>query len=83
MQMPLYIRDDAVDDLAEKVMKVTGAKTKTDAVRKALQAQLDAELSRKPLLERLQPVLQQARQIGERDPNFDMKKYTDEMWDNM
>lgn len=81
--MPLYIRDAAVDALAEKVMKATGAKTKTDAVRKALQAQLDAQMNRKPLLERLQPILDRADQIGEPDPDFDMKKYTDEMWDNM
>ena len=81
--MPLYIRDAAVDALAEKVMKATGAKTKTDAVRKALQAQLDAQMNRKPLLERLQPILDRADQIGEPDPDFDMKKYTDELWDNM
>ena len=81
--MPLYIRDDAVDALAEKVMKATGAKTKTGAVRKASQAQPDAEMNRKPLLERLQPILDRADQIGESDPDFDMKKYTDEMWDNM
>ncbi len=81
--MPLYIRDDAVNALAEKVMKATGAKTKTDAVHKALQAQLKAEMNRKPLLDRLQPILDRADQIGEPDPDFDMKKYTDEMWDNM
>ena len=81
--MPLYIRDAAVDALAEKVMKATGAKTKTDAVRKASRAQLDAQMNRKPLLERLQPILDRADQIGEPDPDFDMKKYTDEMWDNM
>ena len=81
--MPLYIRDDAVDALAQEVMKATGAKTKTDAVRKALQLQLEAEMNRKPLLERLQPILDRAGQIGKPDPDFDMKKYTDEMWDNM
>jgi len=81
--MPLYIRDDTVDALAEKVKKVTGAKSKTDAVRDALQAQLDAESNRKPLLERLQPILERADAIGERDPDFDMKAYTDEMYEGM
>jgi antitoxin VapB len=33
--MPLYIRDDEVDALAVKVQAVTGARTKTDAVRTA------------------------------------------------
>lgn len=81
--MPLYIRDDSVDALAEKYKKVTGAGSKTEAVRAALQAQLDAELKKMPLLERLQPILARADRIGEPDPDFDMKEYTDEMWDNM
>ena len=79
--MPLYIRDDAVDDLAEQLMKATGAKTKTAAVRAALLAQLDALKNHKSLLERLQPVLDRADQLGPGDPDFDMKTFTDEMWD--
>lgn len=80
--MPLYIRDDRVDDLAVRLMKLTGAKSKTDAVRKALMAQLEAEAKRKPLLERLEPILKRADDLGPGDPDFDMKKFTDEMWDN-
>jgi antitoxin VapB len=43
--MALFIRDDEVDALAEEVRKLTKAKTKTEAVRRALQAQL-AEVHR-------------------------------------
>lgn len=78
--MPLFIKDDTVDDLAVRYQKITGAKTKTDAVRKALLAQLDAETQRKPLLERLEPILKRADGLGQGDPDFDMKQFTDEMW---
>lgn len=78
--MPLYIRDDQVDDLANQVMKLTGAKSKTDAVRNALVAQLNAVSQQKPLLERLEPILKRADDLGAPDPDFDMKKYTDELW---
>lgn len=81
--MPLYIRDDAVDELAKQVMKATGAENKTEAVRAALQAQLAAEKNKKTLLERIQPILKRADALGEPDPDFDMKTYTDDMWDGM
>lgn len=58
--MPLYIRDDKVDDLATKFMRLTGARNKTDAVRKALIAQIAADSNCKPLLERLDPILQRS-----------------------
>lgn len=47
----------------------------------ALTAQLAAEQARKPLLDRLEPVLQRADELGAPDPDFDMKRFTDEMWD--
>jgi antitoxin VapB len=78
--MPLYIRDDKVDDLAEKVMRATGAKTKTDAVRQALQDALDAKLNQTPLLERIKPLQSRVAGLGPVDPDFDMKTFTDEMW---
>jgi len=79
--MPLYIRDDKVDDLATRFMKLSGAKTKTEAVRIALTAQLAVEQARMPLLDRLAPLLHRADELGAADPDFDMKRFTDEMWD--
>ena len=81
--MPLYIRDDTVDDLAAKVMKATGAPTKTEAVRNALIAQLETEQNKKPMIDRLREIQAKADQIGPVDPDFDHKKYTDEMWDGL
>lgn len=78
--MPLYIRDDKVDDLAEQVMRATGAKSKTDAVRKALRAQLEAVNSATPLAEKIKAAQSIAAEIGPVDPDFDMKKFTDEAW---
>lgn len=48
--MPLYIKDDAIDHLARRYQMLTQAPSKTEAVRKALQQALDAELA-KPVLE--------------------------------
>ena len=78
--MPLYIRDEDVNALADQVKIITGAQSKTEAVRAALQAQLEAIVKKKPLIERVRDLQAKADEIGEVDPNFDMKKFTDDMW---
>lgn len=79
--MPLYIRDDEVDQLAQQLAVMTNARSKTDAVRKALRDAVETLTEQKPLLERIAPALALADAIGgPNDPDFDMKAYTDEMW---
>lgn len=78
--MPLYIRDETVNTLAEKVIKTTGVKNKTEAVRLGLNSLLDAKKKEKSLLEHVHELQASLKSIGEPDPNFDMKKFTDEMW---
>ncbi|MGV6871267.1 type II toxin-antitoxin system VapB family antitoxin [Pseudochelatococcus sp. B33] len=78
--MALFIRDPEVDALAEEVRKLTKAKTKTEAVRRALQAQLAEARRAQPLRERLDRAIALADAMGPGDPNFDMKAYMDEMW---
>ncbi|MFY9642517.1 MAG: type II toxin-antitoxin system VapB family antitoxin [Rhodomicrobium sp.] len=78
--MALFIRDAEVDALAEEVRKLTKAKTKTEAVRLALRAQLMAARRALPLRERLARSKALAGAIGQGDPRFDMKAYTDDMW---
>ncbi|MGB3312811.1 MAG: type II toxin-antitoxin system VapB family antitoxin [Albidovulum sp.] len=78
--MPLYIRDDAVAQLAVRLMHMTGAENKTEAVRRALLAQIEAVQNRKPLLERIEEIRAEADTIGAVDPGFDMKAFTDQMW---
>jgi antitoxin VapB len=81
--MPLYIRDRAVDQLAERVQKATGASTKTEAVRIALEHELERATARMSFDERNAKVMAMADALGATDPNFDMKAFTDEMWDNI
>ncbi|MGK9166818.1 type II toxin-antitoxin system VapB family antitoxin [Inquilinus limosus] len=78
--MALFIRDAEVDALAEEVRRITKAKTKTEAVRQALQAQLAMARRTLPLRERLARSKALADAMGPGNPVFDMKAYTDEMW---
>ena len=79
--MPLYIRDDDVAALAVEVKAMTGASTKTEAVRLALQHEIERHREATPLRERLAKATAAARSIGPVDPDFDMKAFTDALWD--
>jgi antitoxin VapB len=81
--MPLFIRDPEVDALALEVQKATQAPTKTEAVRRALQHELERSRQAQPLRDRLSKAKALADAMGAGDPGFDMKKYTDEMWGNV
>jgi len=78
--VPLFIRDAEVDALAEEVRKLTNVKTKTEAVRRALEAELAAARRKRPLAECLARSKALADAMGRSDANFDMKTYTDAMW---
>jgi len=78
--MALFIRDSEVDALAEEVRKLTKAKTKTEAVRRALQAQLVEVRRALPAGARLARSKAMADALGPNAPGFDMKAYTDELW---
>jgi antitoxin VapB len=77
----LFIRDAEVDALAEEVRRLTKARTKTEAVRQALQQRLAEVRQALPVRERLARAKRLADAMGPGDPAFDMKTYTDEMWD--
>ena len=79
--MALYIRNEEVNALAEKVKETIGARNKTEAVRTALQFQLEAEQKKKPLLEQMKEIQAKVKKLGDLDPNFDMKEFSDEMWE--
>jgi antitoxin VapB len=53
MTAALYIKDPAVSALAEEVRKALNAPSKTEAVRIALQSQLDKTKAQEPLAARL------------------------------
>ncbi len=79
--MALFIRDAQVDALAEEIRKLTKAKSKTEVVRRALQNQLTEARRALPLKERLARSKALADLMGPSAPDFDMKAYTDDMWD--
>ena len=78
--MALFIRDAEVDALAEEVRRATHARTKTEAVKQALRAQFAAAKATLPLRERLEQAKALADAMGPGKPDFDMKRYSDEMW---
>jgi antitoxin VapB len=78
--MALFIRDDAVDALADELKQALNAPSKKDAVRTALQHELDRVRRKGSFSERIKRAQAIADAIGPSDPDFDMKKFTDEMW---
>lgn len=79
--MPLYIRDDEVDALAAELQRRTGVGTKTEAVRRALLHELARMANDVPMRERLARLRKQAEAQGLPNPDFDMKRFSDELWD--
>lgn len=80
--MPLYIRDDSVDELAKAVQAASGAKDKTEAVRVALRnelARLKAKVSMRDKISALQQ--RAAERLPASIEGVDTKKLFDDMWD--
>lgn len=86
--MPLYIRDDEVDALAVKVQQLTKARTKTEAVRLALEHELEHLKAASPpgepfgkAIAMIDAIRAEAAAQGlSGTDDFDMKAFTDEMW---
>ncbi|MFN3509578.1 MAG: type II toxin-antitoxin system VapB family antitoxin [Allorhizobium sp.] len=78
--MPLYVRDERVNQLAEQAQKILKAPTKTDAIRQALERVVEAEEQRPSLAERLEKIKQRYQAMGTDDPDFDQEAFLDEMW---
>jgi antitoxin VapB len=79
--MSLYIRDAKVNELADQVMRRLGTKTKTEAVRLALENELKRagnELSVEARVKQIQDRV--AARMGPHKVEFDEKAYMDEMW---
>lgn len=79
MPMPLYIRDQAVSDLVAKAQTALGARTKTDAVRIALEraiAAADAGKDANARLARARALAGRFRQT----PPYDHKADMDAGW---
>lgn len=85
--MPLYVRDERVNQLAEQAQKILKAPTKTDAIRQALErvvetSEASAPAEKPPLAERLKAIQDEVKRLGTPNPDFDEKAFLDEMWGN-
>lgn len=78
--MPLFIRDEQVNELAELALKVTGGKSKTAVVRTALEALIEAENASETLMERLGKVQRRANSAGIVADGRDDKDLMDDAW---
>ncbi|SMD06891.1 type II toxin-antitoxin system VapB family antitoxin [Rhizobium sp. RU36D] len=79
--MPLYVRDERVNELAEEVRKILKAPTKTEAIRQALERVMTENASEPTLAERLAKVREKYDLPQYADlETFDQKAYLDEMW---
>ena len=76
--MPLYVRDETVNDLADKLAREAGL-SKTDAVRIALEHELDALSRKESLAQRVAPLQERARQMGLRPGQGSDKAFMDEL----
>ncbi len=79
--MPLYIRDDEVAELARRTKEATGAKTVTEAVRVALEKALAEAKKESSFEQRMARVMAMADALGPGDPNFDFRKFREELWE--
>jgi antitoxin VapB len=86
--MPLYVRDERVNQLAEQARKILNAPTKTDAIRQALERVVDRppapdQQLKSSLRERLDKLRQEFDMPAYSSlPPFDEKAFLDEMWGN-
>ncbi len=80
--MPLYIADPEVGSLARKLQHVLKAKSLTDAVRTALQHEMERARAIVPLEDRIRQSQDEYAALGPEDPDVDLKAFFDEMWGN-
>ncbi|MFN7104683.1 MAG: type II toxin-antitoxin system VapB family antitoxin [Pseudorhizobium sp.] len=81
--MSLYIRDSRVNKLADQVMRQLGTKTKTEAVRLALERVLEQASEELSMEERIRLIQDRvAADMGPHRVPFDEKAYMDEMWED-
>lgn len=79
--MPLYIKDDEVDALATEFQSLSGARSKTEAVRTALKDAIESERDRKTKIhEAIKEAQARAAAMGIRPgSDFDMKEFMDDL----
>lgn len=78
--MPLYVKDNDVAAMATELQHLLKAPSKAEALRQALRNEIERQKSKVPLRERIARLQRRVAALGPTDPDFDRKKYTDDMW---
>lgn len=80
--MPFNVNDTTVDQLLDQVMKKAGITTKVGALRAALK-NFDETLNAKtPVRDRFSAIRKKRQNLlGDPVPDFDQKKFMDDMWE--
>jgi antitoxin VapB len=73
--------DESVGPIANELQGAMNAPTIKDASRAP--SDKPALTIKKPMQERLAAAQEMVARMGPRDPNFDMKAFCDEMWDDL
>jgi antitoxin VapB len=80
--VPLYIADAEVGNLAREVQQILKARTLTEAVRTALQHEMERARTIVPLKDRIRKCQDEYAALGPDNPNIDLKAFFDEMWES-
>ena len=78
--MAMLIKGDEIDALVAKYCAMTGQKNKSEAVRQALAAQIEALSARESLADRVAKIQRRAADAGFVAPGGSDKAFMDEMW---
>lgn len=77
----MYIKDNNVNLLAEKLMLLGKMKTKTEAVEHALRLAIEDALANTTVKDRVAPAIEAARQLGPNTKDkFDAKELLNDNW---
>lgn len=82
--MAMLIKGDEIDALVARYCAMTGLTNKSEAVRKALAAQIEVLSREESLVDRVAKIQQEAAALGFVSTGTDMagdKAFMDEMWD--
>lgn len=81
--MALYIKDPIVESLLDQIMKQGGVKTKVDAVRIALQHEVERISRNTPLRDKFAAIRDKRSDLlGRPIAGVDQKKLMDNLWEN-
>jgi len=78
---PLFIKDEEVNRMATKLQKLTKAKSKTQAVKHAIEQALIEAQGEAPMRKQIEKAKTIVQEMGDHvDTEFNQKAFSDELW---